>query len=126
MHNQKLYISSVMLAFSILCFPLRLEAQNTAFTYQGRVTDNGTNFTGAGQFKFALVTSTNTSSQATATAVVTSGFVTAINVVLNGSGYVSAPAVTISGGSPTKGATAHATISGGAVTGITVDDAGSG
>ncbi len=36
-------------------------AQNTAFTYQGRVVDNGTNFTGTGRFKFALVTSSNTS-----------------------------------------------------------------
>jgi len=31
-------------------------AQGTAFTYQGRVTHSGTNFSGAGQFKFALVT----------------------------------------------------------------------
>ena len=28
-------------------------AQSTVFTYQGRVTDHGTNFNGAGQFKFA-------------------------------------------------------------------------
>lgn len=34
-------------------------AQNTVFTYQGRVTDNSTNFNGIGQFQFALVTSTN-------------------------------------------------------------------
>jgi hypothetical protein len=44
----------IMLHSSCLC----LHAQNTVFTYQGRVTDNGTNFTGAGQFEFALVTST--------------------------------------------------------------------
>ena len=29
-------------------------AQNAIFTYQGRVTDNGTNFTGIGQFKFTI------------------------------------------------------------------------
>ena len=33
--------------------------QGTTLSYQGRVVDNGTNFTGTGQFKFALVTSTN-------------------------------------------------------------------
>ena len=43
-------------------------AQSTAFTYQGRVTDNGTNFNGSGQFKFALVTGTNANHTATATA----------------------------------------------------------
>jgi hypothetical protein len=43
-------------------------AQGTMFTYQGRVLDNGTNFTGGGQFEFALVTSSNTSATATATA----------------------------------------------------------
>lgn len=42
-------------------YPSTSFAQNTIFTYQGRVTDNGTNFTGIGQFKFALVTRTNSS-----------------------------------------------------------------
>src|SRR6266404_3662967 len=70
-----------------------LFAQSTVFTYQGRVLDNGTNFTGAGQFKFALVTSTNTSRQATATASVNSGFVTGYNITDGGSGYTAAPAV---------------------------------
>ena len=37
----------------------QLVAQNTSFTYQGLVTDHGTNFTGVGRFKVALVTSTN-------------------------------------------------------------------
>lgn len=32
-------------------------AQGTTFTYQGHILDNATNFTGTGQFKFALVTS---------------------------------------------------------------------
>jgi hypothetical protein len=99
--------------------------QNAVFTYQGRVTDNGTNFTGLGQFKFALVTSTNSSQQATATATITSGFVTSITVVSGGSGYTSAPVVTISGGGG-SGATATASVSGGAVTSIMVNNAGSG
>jgi hypothetical protein len=46
-----------------------------------------------------------------------SGRVTSITVTAGGSGYVSAPAVTISGSAP---ATATATVSGGAVTAITV------
>ena len=39
--------------------PSTASAQSTVFTYQGRVLDNGTNFNGPGEFKFALVTSTN-------------------------------------------------------------------
>jgi hypothetical protein len=100
-------------------------AQNTVFTYQGQVTDNGTNFTGTGQFKFALVTSTNYNHQATATAVDNSGYITSYNLVSGGSGYIAAPAVTVSGGGG-SGAAAHSTISGGAVTGIVVDSPGSG
>jgi len=101
-------------------------AQNPAvFTYQGRLVANGTNFTGAGQLKFALVTSTNTSHQATATANLTGQFVTSITVMAGGNGYLTAPAVTISGGGG-SGATATATISGGTVTNIAVITAGSG
>jgi len=100
-------------------------AQGTVFTYQGRVTDNGTNFNGAGFFEFALVTSTNTSSTATATANLTGTFVTSYNLVSGGSGYTTAPTVTISGGGG-SGATATATISGGMVTAINPGSAGSG
>ena len=45
-----------------------LHAQNTIVTYQGRVSTNGAAFTGSGRFKFALVTSTEASVPATATA----------------------------------------------------------
>jgi len=100
-------------------------AQAVTFTYQGLVTDNGTNFTGTGQFKFALVISTNASSQATARAFVTNGFMTSINVVSGGSGYTTTPTVAISGGGG-AGATATASIFGGSVTAITVNNAGSG
>jgi len=104
----------------------RCLAQDTVFTYQGRVTVNGTNFSGPGQFKFALVTSTNSSRQATATANPPSGgFITVINVSFGGNGYVTAPAVTILGGGG-SGATAHATLSGDAVASIAVDNPGSG
>jgi hypothetical protein len=100
-------------------------AQPTTFTYQGLVTDNGTNFTGTGQFKFALVLSTNVASQATATAQLTGSFVTSVTVVTGGNGYVTPPAVTFSGGGG-SGAAATATVSGGAVTAIMVNNAGSG
>src|ERR1017187_6878075 len=93
-------------------------AQGTAFTYQGRVTDNGTNFTGAGQFKFALVTSTNIAHQATATAVMAGSapyeYVSSFSLISGGSGYLTAPTVTVTGGGG-SGAAAQATISGGAV-----------
>lgn len=123
MKNQ---IRNLLIALAIVAGGHRVAAQGTVFTYQGRVTDNGTNFNGAGQFKFALVTSTNTSSQATATADAPSGgFVTIYNVTFGGSGYVTAPGVTVSGGGGSN-ATAHATVSGGAVTAVTGDSAGSG
>jgi hypothetical protein len=102
-------------------------AQNTAFTYQGRVTDNGTNFNGSGQFQFALVTSTNANSTATATANAPSGgYITGYNLISAGNGYSgSTAAMTITGGGG-SGAAAHANISGGAVTSITVDNPGNG
>ena len=45
-----------LLGLFILHATVCLHAQNTTFTYQGRVQDNGTNYTGSGQFLFALVT----------------------------------------------------------------------
>ncbi|MGH8022589.1 MAG: hypothetical protein ACRED1_03340, partial [Limisphaerales bacterium] len=113
----------------ISAFCLRASGQSTAFTYQGRVTDNGTNFNGAGQFQFALVTSTNTSSAATAT--ITMGgsspheFVNSITLANSGNGYTVAPNVTFSGGGG-SGAQATTTISGGAVSSITLVNPGSG
>jgi hypothetical protein len=100
-------------------------AQNTVFTYQGRVTDSGTNFTGAGLFKFALLTSTNNSHTATATANISAPFVTGYNVTYGGSGYSSPPNVTVSGGGG-SGATATASLTGGVVTSITPGSAGTG
>jgi hypothetical protein len=100
-------------------------AQGIVFTYQGRVTDNSTNFTGTGLFKFALVTSSNASSAATATANLSGAFVTSYTLVSGGSGYTIAPTVTISGGGG-SGATATATISGGMVTAINPGNAGLG
>jgi hypothetical protein len=106
--------------------PTAAGAQPTEFTYQGRVMDHGTNFSGSGQFQFALVTSLNANQTATAEASPPSGgFITVITVLSAGNGYTTAPAVTIAGGGG-SGATAKATISGGAVTAITVNNPGSG
>ncbi len=68
MKNKCPFPSLALLALLILGHESSVFAQNTAFTYQGHILDNGTNFTGIGQFKFALVTSTNFNHQAMATA----------------------------------------------------------
>jgi hypothetical protein len=120
-------------AFALLSIlsaqPGTLNAQGTAFTYQGIVTDNGTGFNGSGLFKFALVTSTNISSQAIATAnmgnTAPNEYVSSFNLVTGGNGYSSAPTVTISGGGG-SGATATASVSGGVVTAINLITPGSG
>jgi hypothetical protein len=117
--------TAALLLTTILTSRSTLLAQGTTFTYQGRVTDNGTNFSGTGLFKFALVTSTNTSSQATATATRSGSFITSYAVTSGGSGYTAAPTVTITGGGG-SGATASATVSGGVVTAINPVSAGTG
>jgi hypothetical protein len=61
---------------------------------------------------------------ATATANTISGFVIGATITNGGSGYTSAPAVTITGAG--TGATASATLTDGVVTGITIISAGSG
>ena len=95
-------------------------------TYQGKVQVAGTNFTGTGQFKFALVDAgSNAVRQATATAVVNSGFVTGINVTDGGSGYPTAPQVQITD-STGSGAAATVTIADGVVTAISIQNAGAG
>jgi hypothetical protein len=56
MKTLNLFRPAWFLCFVILHSSIPLHAQNTTFTYQGRVQDNGTNYTGTGQFLFALVT----------------------------------------------------------------------
>jgi formylglycine-generating enzyme required for sulfatase activity len=122
-------LQNLFIALALLVGINRAAGQDTVFTYQGQVTDNGTNFSGTGQFKFALVISTNATSTATATAVLTgtppNRFVTSYDVTYGGSGYATTPAVTITGGGG-SGATATATISDGVVTAVNAVSAGSG
>ncbi len=125
MKNQTRHLIVLVLLSTLNLQPSAGRAQDAVFTYQGQVLDNGTNFTGNGQFKFALVTSTNTSRQATATATVSGGFLTIVTVTSGGAGYVSAPAVTVSGGGG-SGAVLTANISGGVVTNVTVNNPGDG
>ncbi|NQX00912.1 hypothetical protein HQ447_09650, partial [bacterium] len=92
--------------------------------HQGRIAVNGANYDGTGYFKFALVNGgTNTSVQATATAVIEAEMVTTITLTHGGAGYATAPAVTFSGGGG-SGAAATATISNGAVTALTLTSGG--
>ena len=122
----------MLLALSTLSLqPSTALAQSTVFTYQGRVLDNGTNFNGLGEFKFAIVTSTNISSQAIATANIGGSspyqFVEGYTIVSGGGGYTTAPTVTVSGpGGSGSTAIATAIISGGTVTAINVISPGSG
>jgi hypothetical protein len=117
-------LSSLFIMLSCLAAAHQAAAQSTVFTYQGRVTDNGTNFNGSGQFQFALVTSTNFNLQATATANLSPPFVTSYNLLSGGSGYTNAPTVTVSGGGG-SGAAATTTIANGVVTAINPVLAGS-
>lgn len=124
MKNRLIRLLSLL---STLATPVCLPAQgpSTTFTYQGRISANGSAFEGNGMFKFALVKSYNTAQQATAAAQLTGSFVTSVEVLSSGSGYTVAPAVTLSGGGG-SGATATAMISSGEVTAINVNSAGSG
>src|SRR5687768_1056135 len=103
-----------VISILILATTLAVGAVPPTISYQGRVQVSGTNFSGTGLFKFALVSKgTNLNRQATATATVTSGFVTSISVTDGGFGYTAPPAVTITGATG-SGATATANVSGGA------------
>lgn len=117
-----------MLAMLNMLVPVA-DAANVTFTYQGRVRSGGVDFNGAGQFKFALVTSTNTSRQALATAnmggIAPNQFVSSVTVNNSGNGYTTSVPVTFVGGGG-SGATATANVSGGAVISVTVLTPGSG
>lgn len=122
---QRFFVAALLLLATLNPRLSNCFAQSTVVTYQGRATSHGTNFSGNGQFKFALVTVTNTAATASATAELTGQFVTSITVESGGSGYVTPPAVTISGGGG-SGAAAHAVLTAGVVTSVVVDSTGTG
>jgi hypothetical protein len=146
-HLQNRFVALALLALSTFNHQLSTaRAQNTAFTYQGRVMDNGTNFSGTSQFEFALGTNTNTTSGQAAGpvgalsgdpggVVVSGGSIISITMIPAeyananvGSGYTSPPTVTIEGTADGhgSGATATAQIGGGSVTNVIVTSGGSG
>jgi len=94
---------------------------------QGRVSVNGTNFTGTGQFKFALMNNSSSISRtASGVATISGGFLTIVTVTDGGTGYVLAPAVTASGGGGSNAVITSSISSGGVVTNATVNNPGSG
>lgn len=120
-----LYVAVVLCL--VLGFPVAALADGVPhmLNYQGRVAVDGQNFTGTGYFKFALVDG-GSNQHRTATAVATvsgSNRIASVTVTNGGSGYTTAPAVSIEGTG--TGATLTAIVSNGAVTGITVNAAGS-
>ena len=124
--NQKNILLMAAVALGVATAAESALAQDAVFTYQGLVSDNGTNFTGIGQFEFALVTSSNANHTATATANAPSGgFITGYVVTAGGNGYLTAPAVTVSGGGG-SGAAAAAHLTGGTVTSLSVVNTGNG
>jgi hypothetical protein len=125
--NRHAIVCLALLTTLCLLPPPRLAGASSSVlvSYQGRVKSGGSDFSGTGRFKFALVTGTSLNRQATATATVTAGFLIGITIVDGGSGYVTAPVITITDASG-SGATATATVTGGAVTAITVSSAGNG
>jgi len=129
MHTPTPLLRSVRFPVALLlCCLLALPASAVPYllNYQGRVAVGGQNHDGPGYFKFALIDGgRNQNRTATATASVSgTNRISGITITDGGSGYTSPPAVTITGTG--TGAVAVATISGGAVTAITVEPAGGG
>ena len=116
---------AALCSLALVSTPASADGPPPKIPYQGRIAVTGVNFNGTGQFKFALVNAPETPVQATATATVSGGMVTGINVTNGGNAYPSAPTVTISGGGG-SGAVATAIEADGAVTSITVNNGGSG
>jgi hypothetical protein len=114
-------VSILIITILAICLPAYAASAQVPgiINYQGRVTVAGTNFDGTGQFKFALVNGgSHVARTATATADLTGQFVTSYTVTDGGSGYVSAPLVSITSGGG-SGAAATSSISGGVVINIT-------
>ncbi|MGP8240134.1 MAG: hypothetical protein ACLQVW_32625 [Limisphaerales bacterium] len=125
----KIQITGLCMALVLSASSRQAAAQGAAFTYQGRITDNGTNFTGVGQFEFALVTPANTSSGARGFVdSIYEGTIGHVSVVQGGSGYITAPAVTLDyiglGLDHGSNAVLTAVVTGGVVTAINVTAGG--
>ncbi len=123
---------TTVLALALLAngsLTLRAQVPET-ISYQGRITANGTNFSGSGQFKFALVDPGQPVATQKAGASRTinglTGKITAVVVTDGGLGYLTPPIVRaidpVHGGG--SGASLTAVISGGQVTAVTIINGG--
>ena len=109
----------------IFCYSSALSDVPQLINYQGIVSSNGSLHEGLGQFKFAIIGEGQGPEGATATAGVSFGFLTNIQVAQGGSGYITRPDVIIT--DPTGvGAAAFANLNGDSVSSITVTNAGYG
>ena len=102
---------------------LALAAPPPILSHQGRILQNGANFTGTGHFKAVLVD--GGSETATATARPNGGVITAITVTYPGSGYGAVPRVTITDPEG-SGANPLAVLTNGSVTAINLFGGGGG
>jgi hypothetical protein len=120
--NPRLFLLAALLAATAL-----QAALPDAVPYQGRIAANGTNYTGSGQFKFAIYQhATGAFIPASASVTTSGGYITIVTIVSGGSGY-SATGVTVSfTGGGGNGATATATVANGVITAVSVTNPGSG
>ena len=114
-----------LLPLLFLCLPGLAAAVPILLPHQGRIFVGDSAHSGTGYFKFALVSEPLGSQQATATPILSNGYLFAYTIENGGSGYTSPPAITITDSSGT-GASASATIVGGSVTEINMISPGDG
>jgi hypothetical protein len=117
----KIHLNAFCVAVALLATAGGLLAAPGIVTYQGMVRDNGANFNGVGHFKFALnVPGRNAEAVVTLQKYMNTGFntVSSIKVTDGGSGYTTAPSVTLLSDGLPFGATAAATVANGAVVAI--------
>ena len=113
------------LLFLSLYVPTLAMAVPILLPQQGRILVGEAPFSGMGSFKFAIVSGPQGAEAATASPIVSNGFITGFTLENGGSNYATAPVVTITD-STGAGARAVATVVGGQVTALEVRDAGDG
>ena len=117
-----LFVIGVVIGFP--CSTLHAQVPQL-INYQGRVVVGSTNFNGAGQFKFALINGTNSSSPAQASITsLSGGVIQFVTVNAPGNGYTTAAVSFFDPTGNGSGATATATVSFGQVNKITVTNGG--
>ena len=122
---KRIILFSVGAVLGLLCTTLHAQVPQL-INYQGRMVVGSTNFNGTGQFKFALINGTNSSSQAQASiSSLSGGVIQFVTVTVPGNGYTTAAVSFFDPTGHGSGATATATVSFGQVNKITVTNGGS-